>query len=188
MDIHLLGDFRLIYGGKPITTVVQARQQAFLAYLLLHRHAPQSRQHLAFLFWPDATEAQAYTNLRNLLHKLRQVLPDADRFFLSDSQTVQWRTDAPYRLDVADFEAALYPGVNTRRAGRGDSAVPRRSAAQLLRRLDSAGAGTAAPVGAGWSDPAGRTIGRANGTIGLPSAMPNGCWDWTRSTRRPIAV
>ena len=107
MDIHLLGDFRLTYGDKPVTTVNQARQQAFLAYLLLHRHTPQSRQHLAFRFWPDASEAQAHTDLRNLLHKLRQALPEADRFILSDSLTIQWRTDARYRLDVADFEAAL---------------------------------------------------------------------------------
>lgn len=107
LDIYLFGDFRLSFNGKPITTVVQARQQAFLSYLLLHRHAPQSRQHLAFLFWPDASEAQAYTNLRNLFYKLRQALPDADHFVQSETHTVQWQEDAPYTFDVADFEAAL---------------------------------------------------------------------------------
>ncbi|MCE7989510.1 MAG: hypothetical protein DYG89_50810 [Caldilinea sp. CFX5] len=107
LRIHLLGDFQLTYGGQAVTAMNTARLQALLAYLLLHRHAPQTRQHLAFLFWPDTSEAQALTNLRNLLHKLRQALPEPDHFLLADAQTVQWRPDAPFTLDVADFEAAL---------------------------------------------------------------------------------
>src|SRR5512136_331136 len=105
LRIELLGDFRLTYGDEPLAAIVQARQQALLAYLTLHHDAPQSRHHLAFLFWPDTGEAQALTNLRNLLHKLRQALPDAERWLCSDAQTVQWRPDGPYTLDVADFSA-----------------------------------------------------------------------------------
>jgi DNA-binding SARP family transcriptional activator len=88
LRIQLLGDFRLTYGDEPLTDIVQARQQALLAYLVLHRDAPQSRHHLAFLFWPDTTEAQALTNLRNLFHKLRQALPDAESWLYSDAQAV----------------------------------------------------------------------------------------------------
>ncbi len=47
------------------------------------------------------------TNLRNLLHKLRHALPEPERFLWVDTQTVQWRPDAPFTLDVADFEIAL---------------------------------------------------------------------------------
>jgi DNA-binding SARP family transcriptional activator len=43
------------------------RIQNVLAYLLLNRHAPISRQQLAFAFWPDITDAQARHNLRTLL-------------------------------------------------------------------------------------------------------------------------
>ncbi len=107
LHIQLLGDFQLVDGDEPVTMVNTPRLQSLLAYLLLHRNAPQSRQQLAFLFWPDTSEAQALTNLRNLLHKLRHALPQPDRFFLVDSQAVQWRPDAPFRLDVADFAAAL---------------------------------------------------------------------------------
>ena len=57
-----------------------ARAESLLAYLLLHREAPQPRQRLAFLLWPDSTEPQARTNLRHLLHNLRRALPDPDRF------------------------------------------------------------------------------------------------------------
>ena len=45
-----------------------ARAESLLAYLLLHREAPQPRQRLAFLLWPDSSEPQARTNLRHLLH------------------------------------------------------------------------------------------------------------------------
>jgi len=49
----------------------------WLAYLILHRTAPQFRYHLAYQFWPESSEAQARTNLRNLLHLLLKALPNA---------------------------------------------------------------------------------------------------------------
>ncbi|MFN8487281.1 MAG: AAA family ATPase [Caldilineaceae bacterium] len=111
LRICLLGGFSLCHdkpvGNEPGQGVYTARLQALLAYLVLHRHTPQSRQHLAFLFWPDTNEAQALTNLRNLLHKLRQALPTLDDFLETNAQTVQWRADAPFTLDVADFEDSL---------------------------------------------------------------------------------
>lgn len=84
LQISLLGDFSLAYGCPTcmmeVHTVNTARLQALVGYLLLHRTAPQARDHLAFLFWPDTNEAQALTNLRNLLHKLRQALPMPERY------------------------------------------------------------------------------------------------------------
>lgn len=107
LDVQLLGEFHLLYDGKPLTAFFQGRLQALLAYLLLHRHVPQSRQQIAFLFWPNTVERQARNNLRQLLHYLRRALPSAEQFVLADAKTVQWRRDAPYRLDVANFEQAL---------------------------------------------------------------------------------
>src|SRR6185312_8735466 len=78
-----------------------------LAYLLLHHDAPQPRQQLAYLFWPDATEMQARNNLRQALHQLRHALPDADRFLHGDVHTLRWREDASFSLDVAAFGHAL---------------------------------------------------------------------------------
>jgi DNA-binding SARP family transcriptional activator len=111
LGIHLLGEFHLTLGDEPLGTLRHPRRQALLAYLLLHREAPVARRRLAFLFWPDSDEEQALTNLRNLLFKLRQDLPNADRFLLGDTQTVQWRLDALYALDVAEFEAAAAGGL-----------------------------------------------------------------------------
>ena len=83
------------------------RLQTLLAYLVLNRGSPQSRQHLSFCFWPDSSETQARTNLRQLLHHLRRAIPDSDRFFLADKQTLQWNPDSYFTLDVAEFEQAI---------------------------------------------------------------------------------
>ena len=107
LNVYLLGGFRLLYDGAPATTLNTSRLQSLLAYLILHGHAPQSRHSLAFLLWPNSTEAQAHTNLRTLVHRLRQALPEADRFLHADTQTLQWLSNAPFTLDVADFENAI---------------------------------------------------------------------------------
>src|SRR5215469_7296530 len=109
LHIRLLGDFLLALDDTPVTIVTIPRVQSLLAYLLLHRNTPQERSHLAFLLWPDSTEAQAHTNLRKLLYQLRQAFPDADHFLYADKHSLQWQTTpaAPWTLDVLDFEQAL---------------------------------------------------------------------------------
>ncbi len=107
LHIRLLGDFSLIYGDQQVMGVNTTRLRSLLAYLVLHRDVPQQRQHLAFLFWPDATEAQARNNLRQLLHQLRQVLPNADQFLSADAQLLHWHPVTPVQLDVAEFEQSL---------------------------------------------------------------------------------
>jgi len=108
LHIQLFGEFRLTRDDNaPVAGMATPRLQALLTYLLLHRAAPQPRQQMAFLFWPDSTDAQARTNLRHLLHQLHRVLPDAGQFLHADAQTVQWRGGAPFTLDVADFEDAI---------------------------------------------------------------------------------
>src|SRR5574341_522782 len=107
LHIRLLGELSLVFGDMPVLTINTARLRSLLAYLLLHRTTPQSRQHLAFLFWPDSDEARAHNNLRQSIHRLRQALPDAGRFVYGDEHTVRWLPDSPFTLDVADFEKAV---------------------------------------------------------------------------------
>ncbi len=106
LQLHLLGEFRLMYDHTPVMTLNTPRLQSLLAYLVLHRQSPQSRHQLAFLFWPDSTEKQAHTNLRNLLYRLRHALPEIDTFLHIDSQVIQWRPATSFSLDVTSFENA----------------------------------------------------------------------------------
>jgi DNA-binding SARP family transcriptional activator/predicted ATPase len=118
LHIYLLGGFRLINEGKLVTTFTQARLQALLAYLLLHRHSPQPRQHLSYLFWPDSPEAQARTNLRQLLHHLQRALPASDQYLQIEKHTLQWKVDATYTLDVAGFEQDTIMAAQARQEGQ----------------------------------------------------------------------
>ena len=104
--IELFGQFRVAANGVPLTAPVTQRMQALLAYLLLHAGSPVSRQQLAFLFWPDTTEPQARTNLRQLLHHLRSAWRDFDGYIEMDTQVLRWRTEHAFTLDVAEFDAA----------------------------------------------------------------------------------
>lgn len=107
LTVHLLGDFRIELDGRQLPSFHAERVRTLLAYLLLHRHAPLPRHQVAFTLWPDTSDSQARSNLRNLLHTFRQALPDADTYLAVDNLTIQWRADAPYQLDVAEFEDAL---------------------------------------------------------------------------------
>jgi DNA-binding SARP family transcriptional activator len=107
---RLLGGMDLRLDDRPLSPLDSARAESLLAYLLLHRDAPQPRQRLAFLLWPDSTERQAQTNLRKVLHNLRRAVPEVVRLIEVGPRTLQWRTDAPLWLDVAQFEQALAEG------------------------------------------------------------------------------
>jgi DNA-binding SARP family transcriptional activator len=118
LQIQLLGNFQLSYNDAPMTTLNQARLQSLLAYLVLHRDAPQSRQQVAFLFWPDTSEAQAHTNLRQLLHHLRRAWPVVGEFVQIDARTLQWKADADFKLDVSAFEREVAQAAEAMRTAQ----------------------------------------------------------------------
>jgi DNA-binding SARP family transcriptional activator len=103
--MHLLGGFALEHEGAPIA-IASPRLQALLAYLALHRGKPQPRRQLAFLLWPDASEAQAQKNLRTVLHRLQATLPAIGQLLNIDAQALSWRPDRPVALDVDAFQSA----------------------------------------------------------------------------------
>src|SRR5512139_1734953 len=107
LHLQLFGLFRLLQDNQPLAGLEQARLQHLLAYLVLYRAAPISRQQLAFLFWPDSTDQQALKNLRTLLTRLRHALADGDHLIEVTAQTIQWRPGAPFMLGVAEFETAV---------------------------------------------------------------------------------
>lgn len=106
-SVRLLGEFHLDGVDAPMPDANSPRLQALLAYLILHRDAPQSRQQLAFLFWPDSPQAQGRNALRQLLFHLRKAWPHAASFVHTDTQMVRWLPDSAFDLDVAQFQSAL---------------------------------------------------------------------------------
>ncbi|MFO7631002.1 MAG: bacterial transcriptional activator domain-containing protein, partial [Caldilinea sp.] len=97
--------------------------QRLLVYLLLHRRHPRPRQQIAFTLWADTNEQQALKNLRTLLTRLRQTVPELGQYVEATVYALQWRQDAPFRLDIADFEAACADGTQADRLHRADTAI-----------------------------------------------------------------
>jgi DNA-binding SARP family transcriptional activator len=109
LRIALLGELSLSVGERALPPLESGRAESLLAYLLLHRRAPQPRARIAGLLWPDSNEAQARTNLRHVLHTLRRALPQAERGLEVTTRSLWWR--GAVELDVAAFEDALARGA-----------------------------------------------------------------------------
>ena len=137
VQVRLFGGFRLSTDGQAVDGPWTARLQSLVAYLLLHRDAPQPRARICSAFWPDASESSSRNNLRQLLHQLRRVLPEPDRWLRADATSVRWAPDAPLSLDVAAFEDAL---------GEADTASRAGDAARRLASLERAAAACQGPL------------------------------------------
>jgi DNA-binding SARP family transcriptional activator/predicted ATPase len=125
--IELLGTLRFTFGQSLITSVNTNRMRSLLAFLVLHSESTQSREQLASLLWPESTDAQARTNLRQLLHNLRRALPIECSLLVSDNHTVRWLPDSSCTIDVVEFEAAA------RAARKCDPAAEREPLEQAAR-------------------------------------------------------
>src|SRR4051794_6945355 len=99
LRISLLGGFKMAEGEDTLSAIGTPRLQALIAYLLLNRDAPQPRQQIAFLFWPDSSEEQAQANLRNLLMTLGRVFPGIELYAALERRTLQWLDRGNFSLD-----------------------------------------------------------------------------------------
>ncbi len=77
------------------------------------------RARIAAQIWPESSEKQARTNLRNLLHNLKQTWPDMPDSISVEPTQISWRKNTAITVDVHRFETLLEA------AGQCDSAVER---------------------------------------------------------------
>jgi DNA-binding SARP family transcriptional activator/tetratricopeptide (TPR) repeat protein len=106
LDIRLLGGLQIQVGGEPLEALRSGRARSLLAFLILHADVAHVRRRLAFEFWPDSTEAQARTNLRNVVHTVRRTHPALDASLEVTPNTLQWRPAVSATVDVDRFVAA----------------------------------------------------------------------------------
>jgi len=105
LDVKLLGRFSLTLDGQPLAIPSQPAQLLFV-YLILHPGVLQSREELAGRFWPDSTAANARSNLRHAIWRLRQAIdPDVtegapEAYIIGEGSAVGFNATAAYRLDV----------------------------------------------------------------------------------------
>jgi DNA-binding SARP family transcriptional activator/predicted ATPase len=112
LEVRLLGGFVVSEDGAPLSSVHATRQQAFLAWLLLHPGQPQPRARVASLLWPDGGDVHARNNFRKLLFDVREEWPGVDAFVDIRRTAIAWRKSASYSLDVDAFTGAVAAAVS----------------------------------------------------------------------------
>jgi DNA-binding SARP family transcriptional activator len=109
--LELFGGFQLYSAGRNPIVLTARKPRALLAYLALDLRRAHGRDRLAALLWPDSSEMQARTSLRQALTALRRALGDgADELIAADVESVALARDG-FELDVADFERGIGLGT-----------------------------------------------------------------------------
>ena len=76
LEIFTLGGLSIRRESQPISKLANRKAEALLVYLAITQK-PQSREVLAELLWEERSQSQALSNLRVVLHRLRQ---DLDKY------------------------------------------------------------------------------------------------------------
>jgi DNA-binding SARP family transcriptional activator/predicted ATPase len=117
LQVCCLGRLSLRCCGPPegaareLSLPATLKAQSLLAYLIVHWDRPQSRDHLAELFWGDRPEHNARRSLATALWQIRRCLPGND-FILADTTNVQLNPHRAFWLDVAEFEKLARPSTS----------------------------------------------------------------------------
>ncbi len=108
ISVQLLGGFKLQYQGGEIASLAR-KPVSVLAYLIMNRDRPQTRDLLAGRFWSDLAEDKARKRLSNALWQIRVALRDLDLEDLVEATTttVQVSRHWPIEVDVEEFERRL---------------------------------------------------------------------------------
>ena len=106
---QLFGKFTVQVAGQRTSALDSGKVQELLAYLLIYRDKPHSREGLAELFWQASSTAQAKKYLRQSLWQMQHLLPkgEAERLILIEPDWGRIAPGADYWLDVGEFEAAF---------------------------------------------------------------------------------
>jgi DNA-binding SARP family transcriptional activator len=110
--LRLFGEPTLTAGPDLHASPIDLSQhvETLLAYLALHPNQPIDRRKLAFILWADTTEATALRNLRQYLHRLRQILaslPLPDEILVSKGSLLFFKPMSALWIDVTHFERQI---------------------------------------------------------------------------------
>ena len=107
LSLRLLGGFALDLDARPCKLVYE-KGRALLAYLAAEPGRAHSRASLAAILWPDLEHDAALSNLRLVLHNLRQVINTANVLtppLQIDRESVRLDPAADLDIDARDFTA-----------------------------------------------------------------------------------
>ncbi len=103
LHLKLLGCPQIIRDGIPVSGFISTKVPALFFYLAVTGRL-HSRDVLGALFWGEVAQHQARKNLRDALSNLRKLL---DPYIVVTGSEIGFNRQAPYRLDVEEFETGL---------------------------------------------------------------------------------
>lgn len=110
LSMYLFGPLQVSLDGEPITSFESDKVRALLAYLALESEAPQRREKLVGLLWPNRPQRAARMNLRHALTNLRTAIGDRQAtppFLLISRQTIQFNRASDAWVDAIAFSRLL---------------------------------------------------------------------------------
>lgn len=116
LQVSLLGEQTITDGRTGAVRLRSSRTVALVGILAAHAGSPQTRQHIAGMFWPDSTDAQALTNLRRELHNLRQILGDEPSLVVT-SRDLCWRDSETCHVDLRTFDIERKAALTAAKSG-----------------------------------------------------------------------
>ena len=122
LSVSLLGEQAIIDDASGAVRTRSSRAVALIAYLAAHAGAPQTRQRISLLFWPDSTDAQALTNLRRELHHLRQVLGEQPSLVVTTTH-LSWHDTDTSRVDLRTFQTERAIALAADAGGDGEAVI-----------------------------------------------------------------
>jgi DNA-binding SARP family transcriptional activator/tetratricopeptide (TPR) repeat protein len=103
LKIYLLGQFNIEVGDQMLE-LPSRPAQSLLAYLALNPGLAHRREKLAGMLWPDATEVNARSYLRQALWRTRKALESEtstwEQYLLINDFSVKFDDESDYWLDV----------------------------------------------------------------------------------------
>lgn len=111
--IHLFGAFSMSRDGRPLAKFQSRKSRNLLANLILNRGQPVRREMLAAQMWPDLAQERARKAFNTEYWRLGVGLNACglapDTLLNGDADTIEFRPQGRYWLDVAAFEEGTAP-------------------------------------------------------------------------------
>jgi DNA-binding SARP family transcriptional activator len=108
LQLKLFGTGQARYADRDLPGFPNQQPYLLLCYLLLNRHQPHPREHLAAVFWGEYPTRTSRKYLRNALWRLRHLLQSAgapaDAYLVIHDEYVSFAPSGPCMLDVEAFE------------------------------------------------------------------------------------
>ena len=110
LDLSLLGEPEIRFGGDLLENLDSEKARALLFYITVEADRPHRRAELAEMFWPNKPEGYGRNNLKQALAVLRKALGDRDSeepLLITSNRDVHLNAGSSHWVDIAEFKNTI---------------------------------------------------------------------------------